>query len=49
MQALQDSAIPLKKEARTGADLVAAMQTSPFKDIDLEPARVTMPVRDITF
>jgi len=49
MQALQGSSIPPKKETRTGADLVAAMQTSPHKDIDLEPARSTMPVRDITF
>lgn len=49
MQALQGSSIPLKKETRTGADLVAAMQTSPCKDIDLEPIRGAMPVRDITF
>ncbi len=49
MHALQGSSIPLKQETRTGADLVAAMQTSPCKEIDLEPARVTMPVRDIAF
>ena len=49
MQALQDSPIPPKKETRTGADLISAIQTSPCKDIDLEPTRVTMPVRDVTF
>jgi hypothetical protein len=49
MQALQGSPFPAKKETRTGAELVAAMQTSPCKDIDLEPARGAAPVRDITF
>lgn len=49
MQALQGSALPPKKEMRTGADLVAAMQTSPYRDIDLESTKVTLPVRDITF
>jgi hypothetical protein len=33
---------------RTGADLVAAMQASPYKEIDLEPARGPMPVRDVS-
>lgn len=49
LQALQGPPIQLKKETRTGADLVAAMQTSPCKDIDLEPTRSTMSVRDIAF
>lgn len=35
--------------ARTGADLVAAMQASPYKEISLEPARGPLPVRDVTF
>ena len=30
----------------TGADLVAAMQAAPYNDIDLQPVRVRMPVRD---
>ena len=47
MQALQDSPLPSTKETRTGAELIAVMQTSPCKDIDLEPTRVTMPVGDI--
>ena len=49
LQALQNSQIPSKSETRTGADLVAAMQASPYKEIDLEPARDDMPVRNITF
>jgi hypothetical protein len=45
LQALQSSKSPPKREIRTGADLVAAMQASPYKEIDLEPARESMPVR----
>jgi len=40
--------IPEEKETRTGADLVAAMQASPCKEIDLEPPKITMPTRDVT-
>jgi prevent-host-death family protein len=32
---------------RTGQQLVDAMQASPFRDIDIEPARVKLPVRDV--
>ena len=49
LQALQSAQTLSKNETRTGADLVAAMQASPYKDIDLEPARESMPVRDVTF
>jgi hypothetical protein len=38
-------------EQRTGftaAELLAIMQASPCKEIDIEPARSTMPVRDVT-
>jgi prevent-host-death family protein len=31
----------------TGAALVAAMQASPHRDIDLEPRRTSMPVREV--
>jgi putative addiction module CopG family antidote len=31
-----------------GSALVAAMQASPYKDIDLEPKRPHLPVHDIT-
>jgi hypothetical protein len=32
---------------RTGAELVAAMQASPYKDIEIEPARTCLPVRGV--
>jgi len=32
---------------RTGAELVAAMQASPYKDIEIEPARSCLPVRGV--
>ena len=52
MQALETS--PLVKPAtpaksRTGADLIAAMQASPYREIEIEPARYRLPVRDVTF
>ena len=49
MQALQGLPTSSNKETRTGADLIAVMQASPYKDVDLESTPVTMPVRDITF
>jgi Arc/MetJ-type ribon-helix-helix transcriptional regulator len=38
-------------DRRTGADLIAALQASPYRDLDIEPARfrLSMPVRDVTF
>jgi prevent-host-death family protein len=33
----------------TGESLIAAMQTSPHRDIDLEPQRAPMPVREVVF
>jgi len=35
------------KGERTGEALIAAKQSSPHRDIDLEPARTVMPVRDV--
>lgn len=32
----------------TGAALIAAVQSSPYREIELEPARMPMPVRDVT-
>jgi hypothetical protein len=57
MQALKSSPLPAEQEAGasngkpalTGADLVAAMQASPYKEIDIEPARDRLPVRDVRF
>jgi prevent-host-death family protein len=31
----------------TGEALIAAMQASPYRDIDIEPRRAPMPVRDV--
>lgn len=57
LQALKSSPLPAEQDARlgngtpapTGADLVAAMQASPYKEIDLEPTRGRLPVRDVVF
>ncbi|WP_024880474.1 type II toxin-antitoxin system Phd/YefM family antitoxin [Methylosinus sp. LW3] len=32
---------------RTGEALIAAMQSSPYRDIDIEPKREQAPVRDV--
>jgi prevent-host-death family protein len=32
---------------RTGADLIEALQTSPHRDVDIEPRRAAMPVREV--
>lgn len=51
MQALRPSDPDVKAGAgnRTGADLIAAMQASPYREIEIEPARHRMPVRDVSF
>jgi hypothetical protein len=57
MQALKSSPLPAEqdadasngKPAPTGADLVAAMQASPYRETDLEPTRERLPVRDTRF
>lgn len=36
-------------DTRTGADLVAALQASPYRDLEIEPARYPLPVRDAAF
>ena len=35
------------KGVRTGQALIEALQTSPHRDINIEPQRVPMPVRDV--
>ena len=35
------------KGDRTGAALIAALQASPYRDIDIEPRRERLPVRDV--
>ena len=37
------------RDTRTGADLIAAVQASPYREIEIEPARYRLPVRDLTF
>jgi prevent-host-death family protein len=32
---------------RTGAELIAALQASPYRDLDIEPRRERLPVRDV--
>jgi hypothetical protein len=53
-QALETSPVVVTDAAatapkRTGADLIAAMQSSPYREIEIEPARYRMPVRDVAF
>ena len=35
------------KGDRTGKTLIEALQTSPYRDIDIEPRRERLPVRDV--
>ena len=35
------------KGERTGAALIAALQASPYRDIDIEPRRERLPVREV--
>ena len=35
------------KGDRTGEALIAALQASPYRDIDIEPRRIRLPVRDV--
>jgi hypothetical protein len=44
-----DTASAGKPGSPTGADLVAAMQASPYRQVNLEPARDRPPERDIAF
>ena len=36
------------KGSVTGQALISAMQASPYRDIDIEPSRGAMPVRDVS-
>jgi prevent-host-death family protein len=37
------------KGDQTGAELIAAMQASPYREVDLTAERAPMPVRDVPF
>ena len=39
---------PETAKKRTGADLIAAIQRSPYRELEIEPERYRMPVRDVT-
>jgi hypothetical protein len=55
LQALRTAPLPGEGASRklastdqlTGTAIVEAFQASPFKEIDLEPTRFQMPVRDV--
>jgi len=56
MQALEASPIVGERrgnsrDRRTGADLIAALQASPYRELDIEPSRfrVSISARDVTF
>lgn len=36
------------KGERTGEALIAAMQASPYRDLDIDSTRAVLPVRDVT-
>lgn len=50
MQALTSSPVPDDPEAepvkRTSPDLIAAIQRSPYRELEIEPERYSLPVRD---
>jgi hypothetical protein len=52
MQALETAPVPETRPATaqklTGADLIAAIQRSPYRELEIEPERYRMPVRDVT-
>ncbi len=56
MQALQASPAVSEGEGksenrRTGADLIEALQSSPYRELNIEPCRIRLPIpaRDVTF
>ena len=48
IQKLTESGLKASRETRTGADLIAALQASPYRDIDIEPERYRLPVRGVS-
>jgi Arc/MetJ-type ribon-helix-helix transcriptional regulator len=44
-------AVAKSDDQRTGADLIAALQSSPYRELEIEPTRfrLPMPVRNVTF
>lgn len=52
-QALETSPVLVTDAATapklTGVDLIDAIPSSPYREIEIEPARYRMPVRDVAF
>jgi len=47
--ALSENVSARSRERRFGTALVEAMQASPYKEIELEPQRYRLPVREVSF
>ena len=48
IQKLAETGPKPQPDTRTGADLIAALQASPHRDIDIEPERYRPPVRGVS-
>lgn len=48
IQTLAETSTKSARDTRTGADLIAALQASPYRDIDIEPERYRLPVRGVS-
>jgi hypothetical protein len=48
IQKLAESGKERADQTRTGCDLIAALQASPYRNIDIEPERYRLPVRGVT-
>ena len=48
IQKLAETGDEPARDARTGADLIAALQASPFRDVDIGPERYRLPVRGVS-
>jgi len=46
-RSIEEEAFAATKSGRTGAALVAAMQECPDRNIDIEPVRSPMPMREV--
>jgi hypothetical protein len=44
---VEASQMAINADNLTGAALIAAMQASPSRDVEIEPPRVRFPVRDV--
>jgi len=48
LQKLAETDTKSQRDTRTGADLIAALQSSPCRDIEIEPERYRLPVRGVS-